>query len=117
MRVARRHWDSVFVLGVFTLFVAAILTLVLFGSSIYQHTHRIIAAEYGDRLALSYIWSKVRNFDEVGRIYVGDFAGLEALVFETTYNGRLFTTHVYLYEGGVRLAMVLNEVFSDDTGH
>ena len=93
--------DTIFVLMVFCIFAASVLMVLMLGGSVYQNTNEIINEHYDERTALSYIWSRVKNADEAGLIYVDDFEGITTLFLEEAYDGYSFETLIYLYEGWI----------------
>jgi len=93
--------DTVFVLVVFCIFAASVLLVITLGGGVYQNTHAIIQEEYDARTALSYIWSKVKNFDEAGRVYLDILQGEPALCLEELYGEYVYRTVIYLYNGWI----------------
>jgi len=75
--------------------------VLMFGANIYQHMNEISREEHEERTILSYIRTKVRNNDEAGVVYVGEFHGIPALYYEESNEGTDYTTVVYHYDGWV----------------
>jgi hypothetical protein len=93
--------DTIFVLMVFCVFAAMVLTVLTLGARIYKNTAALAREGYNGQTCLSYIWSKVKNEDEAGRIYVDDFNGAPALCFGEEYDGETYRTVIYLYNGRI----------------
>jgi hypothetical protein len=75
--------------------------VLMFSASIYQSMTEISREGHDDRTVLSYIRTKVRNNDDAGAIYVGEFQGLPALCYDEEFFGIQFRTVVYQYDGWV----------------
>jgi len=73
----------------------------MFGANIYQHMTEISREEHEERTILSYIRTKVRNNDNAGMVYVGEFHGIPALYYDESFEGIEYTTIVYHYDGWV----------------
>ena len=99
--------DTVFVLMTFCVFAAAVLLVLMFSAKTYKNMTDLSREGYSAQTGLSYIWSRVKNEDEAGRIYVGEFEGQPALCFNAVYNNAPYRTMIYLYNGWIR------ELFSE----
>lgn len=104
--------DTIFVLIIFCVFAISVLMVLMLGASIYKNMSDISREGYDDRTGLSYIWTKVKNNDEEGAIYIGRFGGSPALCFEEViyddmYGSTTYLTRVYFYNGWIC------ELFSD----
>ena len=93
--------DTVFVLIIFCIFAVSVLMVLMFGADIYQNMTGISREEHDERTVLSYIRTKVRNNDENGGVYAGEFQGLPALCYEEVIEGVAYRTAVYHYNGRV----------------
>jgi len=100
--------DTVFVLIIFCVFAASALMVLMLGGSIYKNTMALSWEGYDERTGLSYIWTKVKNGDENGRISLDDFHGLSVLCLAEQYGEDIYFTRIYLYDGWIR------ELFSED---
>jgi len=98
----KRSVDTVFVLLIFCGFAISVLLVLLLSGSIYQNISDMTREGEGERIALSYIRTRIRNFDQAGAISVGEFNGIPALLFEEELGGNHFTTTIYIYDGWVR---------------
>jgi len=98
----KRSVDTVFVLMIFCGFAISVLLALMLSGSIYQNMITTAREGQGERIALSYIRTRVRNFDKTGAIFVGEFGGSSALFFHEELGGRNFATTIYLYGGFIR---------------
>ena len=88
-------------LMVFCVFAMSVLTVLMLGVSAYRNVTDISRKGYEERLCLSYIWTKVKNGDRAGMVYITDSHGLSALSIDEMYDGATFHTLIYHYEGWV----------------
>jgi len=103
----RRNIDTIFVLIVFSIFAFSVLMVLMLGASIYSNIHDISREGEDERLVLSYISTKVRNYDDAGNILVDDFNGVPALRIIERLSGKDYHTVIYNYNGW------LYELFSE----
>jgi len=96
-----RRLDTVFVLIIFCIFAMSVLMVLMLGADIYQNMTEISRDEQDERTVLSYIRTKVRSNDEHGMIYVGEFGGAPALLYDTHFDGMVFRTAIYHYDGWI----------------
>ena len=94
--------DGIFVLMIFCVFAASVLVVLIFSARIYKNMTDLSREGYEDQTCLSYIWTKVRNEDEAGKIFIGDFQGIPALCLDDDYGGVAYRTSIYLYDGWIR---------------
>jgi hypothetical protein len=94
--------DTVFVLSIFCVFAASVLLVVMLSGSTYANMTDIAQSGQNERVLLSYIRTKIRNFDNAGAVSVGDFYGHSALFIGQYLDGRDFVTAIYLYDGMAR---------------
>lgn len=94
--------DTVFVLLIFCVFTASVLMVLMLGGSVYKNVTEMARDGYDERTCLAYVWTKVKNNDDSGNVYVGDFQGLSVLCLEENYDGAVYQTMIYLYDGWVR---------------
>ena len=99
--------DTIFVLIIFCVFAISVLLVLMLSAEMYKKMTDISREGYDDRTGLSYIWTKVKNNDNAGKIHIGDFNGVPALCFDEEFSGVTYTTRVYFYDGWVR------ELFSE----
>jgi len=94
-----RSIDTIFVLIVFSIFAISVLMVLMLGASIYRNINDISNDSQYEQTALSYIWTKTKNFDDARNIYVGDFHGVPALLIDENISGIHFRTAIYYYDG------------------
>ena len=108
---------TVFILGLFTMFVATSFLLVLIGIKQYSHTTRMMNENYENRTASAYLTEKVRQHNNAGNISVTKLDGSPALVLSSTEDGYYFITFIYYYDGAIReLVVTQNSVYSLSSG-
>jgi len=90
---------TVATLMVFCVFTMSVLTVLMLGVSAYRNVTDISREGHEERLTLSYIWTRVKNGDEAEKVYVTDFHGLSALSIDFVYDGVMFHTLIYHYDG------------------
>ena len=93
--------DTVFVLIIFCVFAISVLMVLMLGADIYKNMTDISREGYDERTGLSYIWTKVKNNDEAGRIHLSDFHGVSALCFDEEFDSSTYRTMIYYYDGWV----------------
>jgi len=93
--------ETVFVLMIFCVFAASVFFVIIFSGSIYRNIVDISKHGQNERIALSYIRTKVKNADSAGGITLSNFNGLSALSLEEVFEERTFVTYIYLYEGWI----------------
>jgi len=94
-----RSIDTIFVLIVFSIFALSVLMVLMLGASIYRNINEISHDGQSEHTALSYIWTKTKNFDEAESISVGDFQGVPALFIDEKIGDYYFRTAIYHYDG------------------
>jgi len=94
-----RSIDTVFVLIVFSIFAFSVLMVLMLGAGVYRNVNDISRAEQHEHTALSYIWTKVKNFDEANAISVGEFDGVPAIFIDEELAGTKFRTAIYVNDG------------------
>jgi len=107
--IHKRSVDTIFVLIIFSIFAVSVLMVLMLGASVYRNVNDISREDQYEHTALSYIWTKTKNFDENGGITVGDFNGVPALIINETIGETNFRTVIYHHDGWLR------ELFSEAT--
>jgi len=102
-----RSVDTIFVLIVFSIFAFSVLMVLMLGASVYRNVNDISREGQYEHTTMSYIWTKVKNFDDAGTIHVGDFNGVPALFIDEKLGDTEFRTAIYGYDGW------LYELFSE----
>lgn len=97
-----RRLDTVFVLIIFCVFAMSVLVVLSLSGSTYKNTVTITQEKYDEQTALSFMWTKVKSGDKLGKVYAGEFYGLSALCIEEEYDGITYLTMIYLYDGWIR---------------
>jgi len=95
----KRSIDTIFVLIIFSIFAISVLMVLMLGASIYRNINDITHEGQSEHTALSYIWTKTKNFDDAGSLHVGDFHGVPALFIDEQLGGTNFRTAIYYYNG------------------
>ncbi|MCL1999571.1 MAG: DUF4860 domain-containing protein [Turicibacter sp.] len=91
--------DTLFVLIIFCVFAGSVLVALTMGASAYRGTLEISSYRFAERTGLFYIWTKTKNFDEYGRIFVEPFFDTTALVLEEDIAGNLHRTYIFYRDG------------------
>ena len=94
-----RSIDTIFVLIVFSIFAFSVLMVLMLGANIYRNINDLSRYEQYEHTALSYVWTKTKNFDNTDSISVGDFNGVSALFINETIGGTEFRTVIYHHDG------------------
>jgi len=97
-----KNVSSIFVMVVFCIFAASMLTALILSAGIYKSMTDISRDRQNERTIFSYISTKVKSSDEAGMIHVGDFDGVSAIFFDEIIDDTLYRTAIYLYDGWVR---------------
>lgn len=80
-------------------FAVLSVIVVLVGAKVYRAVDARGNDNYAVRTALSYIAGKVRASDAAGQINTISLDGAEALVLSADYDGTVYATYIYAYEG------------------
>ena len=97
--IKNRNIDTVFVLIVFSIFAFSVLMVLMLGAGIYRNINEISRAEQHEHTAFSYVWTKIKNFDDTNAISIGDFDGNPAIFIDETIGGTDYRTAIYIYDG------------------
>ena len=95
--IRKQKIDTLFVLMIFCVFAISMLMVLMLGASIYKNMTEISRDGYDERTTLSYFWTKIKNGDEDGLVYLGDFQGLPALCLAEVYGDTRYLTMIYRY--------------------
>ena len=104
-----RSIDTIFVLIVFSIFAISVLMVLMLGASIYRNINETSRENEAEQTALSYIWTKTKNYDNADSLGIGEFNGSQALFIYETFGDMVYRTVVYHYDGW------LYELFSEAT--
>lgn len=105
--------DTVFVLIIFCVFAISMLMVLMLGASIYKNMTEISRDGYDEHTTLSYFWTKIKNGDEEGKVYLGDFQGIPALCLAEVYGDSTYLTMIYRYGDKVYELFTETDVFLD----
>ena len=95
----KRSIDTIFVLIIFSVFAISVLMVLMLGASIYNNINDISTEGQAEHTALSYIWTKTKNFDDADGLRIGDFQGVPALFIDEKLGDTYFRTAIYHYNG------------------
>ena len=107
--------DTVFVLIIFSVFALSVLLVLTLGARIYRNMTDITSENQKERALLSYIWTKAKNGDKKESIHVGEFCGLNALLFDEEFGGTPYRTSIYQYDGWLYELFCETELLEDQT--
>ena len=96
---SNRRIDTVFVLMVFCVFAVSVFLVLITAADVYRGTQDIAAHGQNERIALSYIRTKIRNADTAGAVFVDYFDHVPALHLQERIQDRTFATLIYHYDG------------------
>ncbi|MCL2373135.1 MAG: DUF4860 domain-containing protein [Defluviitaleaceae bacterium] len=99
--MSRNRVDTVFVLLVFCVFAISVFMVIMHAGSTYSDIIEVSTEGSDERIALSYVRTKIRANDRADEVSVGYFDGINALRFEENFGGQSFVTLIYLYDGWV----------------
>lgn len=94
--------DYFFILGLFFVFTATALVVVLIGVNVYEATVANMNENYTSRTALTYVGEKIRQNDSSGTISVGEIQGSDALIIEKNVNSVPYLIYIYAYDGKLK---------------
>lgn len=90
---------DMFVLIVFAVFAVAVITVLSLGISSYQKLVAENDISYQERTCVQYIYSKLQHAGDTDRLYTENYAGGMALVIEEDFEGEVYYTKIYAYDG------------------
>ena len=97
--VRSQRLDTIFVLLIFSVFAISVLIVLMLGASIYQNMAEVSQEGADERAVLAYIWTKSKNFNDAGMIYVAEYHGENALMIDEEFSGVRYQTVIYHYNG------------------
>ena len=101
MKSNQNRVDTVFVLMIFCVFAVSVFLVLMLSGSTYSNIVRMSGEGQNERIALSYIRTRVRNADSAESVFVGEFHGLSALRLKERFDEHTFVTQIYLYDGWI----------------
>ncbi len=90
---------TVCVLVVICMFGISAMMLGSVGASVYKNIAERNLNSFELRTSLSYVKTKINQFDETGKIAVEERDGLKMLILSEEVEGEIFDTAVYFYNG------------------
>ncbi len=90
---------TVCVLVVICMFGISAMMLGSVGASVYKNIAERNLNSFELRTSLSYVKTKINQYDEVGKIAIKEENGLKMLVLSEEVEGEIFDTSVYFYKG------------------
>ena len=100
-KVREQRIGTVFVLIIFCVFAISVLMVLMLGANVYKNMSEISQDGQDARTVLSFIWTKVKNSDENGRISIGEFHSRPALFFDEEFDQVHYRTMIYHYDGWI----------------
>lgn len=79
--------DQMFLVILFAVFAVCAFSLSMIGANIYSHTASVMNEDYEERIDISYVTEKIRQWDEKDSIEIGSFHGRTALIHTEKING------------------------------
>ena len=101
-KTSSRHTDTLMVLVLFGIFAVCILSVLLTGAQDYQRLSLRDQSSFDRRTAAQYISTKVRQAESPSQVWTESFQGQPALVVANDYDGELYLTRIYCYDGYIR---------------
>ena len=98
----RNRVDTVFVLMIFCVFAFSVFLVLMLSASTYSNMTERSQRGQNERIALSYVRTKVRNADSAGAVTLAYFNGVPALSLTEDFDGVVFLTYIYHYDGHLR---------------
>ena len=103
--------DTPFVLLTFCVFAISVFLVLILSGSAYRNMVDMSAYGQNERIALSYIRTKIRQTDMANSISIQDFGGVPALTLFETIGTTEFATRIYYHYGW------LHELFHETDLH
>lgn len=98
----KRKTDALVVLLLFGVFAVCVLSVLLTGADAYQRLSERDRLSYDQRTVTQYLSTRVRQADRLGGVEAGSFGSCSALVLQEEYDGVVYETWVYCYDGYIR---------------
>ena len=98
--------DQMFLVILFAVFAVCAFSLSMIGANIYSHTASVMNEDYEERIDISYVTEKIRQWDEKDSIEIGSFHGRTTLIHTEKINGKKYNTYLYQEKGALRELMV-----------
>ena len=99
MREGKGSPIGLYIIGIFTLFLAGALLLVILGAQTYRHTAAGQEKNNQTRGLLSYFSAMIRANDAQGSVYLADLEGPEGSQVLVAEDGSGYASRIYCYDG------------------
>ena len=101
MRVRKDSPLGIYILGIFILFIASFLLLVILGAQTYRSTTAGQERNYRTRAQLSWLSAVIRANDREGAVSLAQAAGPENSQVLVVRDGSGYASRIYIYEGNL----------------
>ena len=91
--------DGILALLLFAVFAVCVLSVLLTGADAFRGLAERDQSGFDRRTATQYIATRVRQADRADGVALEDFCGLTALVCREEYDGEMYCTRIYCYDG------------------
>ena len=108
--------DQMFPVILFAVFAVCAFSLSMIGANIYSHTASVMNEDYEERIDISYVTEKIRQWDEKDSIEIGSFHGRTALIHTEKINGKKYNTYLYQEKGALRINGKRRSGYNNDAG-
>ena len=98
----KRKTDALVVLLLFGVFAVCVLSVLLTGADAYQRLSERDRVSYDQRTVTQYLSMRVRQADRLGGVETEMFESCPALILKEEYDGVVYETRVYCYDGYIR---------------
>ena len=96
MEIQRHMTDQMFLVILFAVFAVCAFSLSMIGANVYSHTASVMNEDYEERIDISYVTEKIRQWDEKDSIEIGSFHG----------HTKKYNIYLYQEKGALRELMV-----------
>ena len=115
LRSSKSHshsMDFLFSIALFFVFAATALVVLLLSANVYEQIVHRSTHTFEQNTALAYLTEKIHQNDHGpnGSIELTQFDGCEALAISQSYNGTMYTTYIYEFEGQLKELFIQNGV-------
>lgn len=87
------------ILSLLCVFIIGALVMMNVGVHVYKNTIENNAENFRLRASLSYVATKVRQYDTVDSVQVQEEEGIPVLILKETLDTGIYETRIYCYEG------------------
>jgi hypothetical protein len=97
-------------MALFTVFAMFLTLILLMGASSFRNISENAEERFNERTPLLYMTQRIRSFDSIEAVRIGEVDGIPALILTETFVGGKAVTYIYYYNGSLNE----NLVFGDD---